>query len=250
MINKISADYIYEKKNVFGKKKNFDYAADRLDKMLEITKNLEQPPRRILDIGCGDGYLCHVVNKNLPKAKVFGIDISEAAIVDGRKKYKNINLFTANAEIKLPFENSSFDLVISGENIPCIKDTDIYLSEIYRVLAKDGYLLVTSPNVVSWLNRILMLVGLGPFYYEPSFKKSIPVVKIGSFSMPDEKLPPTGLLRIFSPDLLAKLLKSYKFKIIKIYGSSYLNNKLVKFIDSVFSAFPSLATGTIILAQK
>lgn len=70
--------------------------------------------KTVLDIGCGTGALCYVLYKN--GLKVTGVDVAEKMVVKSREKLqgKNIKILKINPEEDLPFEDNSFDLVISS----------------------------------------------------------------------------------------------------------------------------------------
>ena len=66
---------------------------------------------RILDIGCGKGYLLLEIKKLLPQIKFFGIDISKYAIENSHIDVSS-NLSVGNAT-KLPWDDKEFDLAFS-----------------------------------------------------------------------------------------------------------------------------------------
>ena len=66
---------------------------------------------KILDVGCGKGFLLYDFLEFLPKAKVSSIDISQYAI-DNAKPEVASNLIVGNAT-SLPWADSYFDLVVS-----------------------------------------------------------------------------------------------------------------------------------------
>ena len=66
---------------------------------------------KILDIGCGKGFLLYEFKKILPNSIIKGLDISEYAIQNAKPEIKS-ELILGNAN-NLPFENNYFDLVIS-----------------------------------------------------------------------------------------------------------------------------------------
>ena len=65
---------------------------------------------KILDIGCGKGYLLFDFLKVMPEAKIFGMDISKYAIANSKEEIKS-NLIVGDAT-NLPYEDNFFDLVI------------------------------------------------------------------------------------------------------------------------------------------
>ena len=66
---------------------------------------------RILDVGCGKGFMLYDFAQLIPEIMVAGIDISEYAIVNAKEEVKPF-VKVGDAR-ELPFENNSFDLVIS-----------------------------------------------------------------------------------------------------------------------------------------
>ena len=107
------------------------------------TYELPETPK-ILDIGCGKGYLLHDLKKAIPKAEVYGIDISEYAVKHAKPEVKD-NIVIGNAN-KLPYENDSFDLVISITTLHNLHayDLDLALREIERVGKNNKYICVES----------------------------------------------------------------------------------------------------------
>lgn len=89
---------------------------------------------KILDVGCGKAFLLYELQKLLPKAEVTGFDISEHGIADAKEEIKD-RLFVHRAEEPYPFDDNSFDLVISINtlhNLP-ISKLKLALQEIERV---------------------------------------------------------------------------------------------------------------------
>lgn len=244
------SNQMYEKKGVYGDEEKFiNGTSDRLDKMTKIVSSLKQTPKNILDVGCGTGYFTHSLKRMYPSAKVHGVDISDTALSIGKKKYKDIIFVKADTEVKLPFKDNTFDLVISGEHIEHVRDIDKNLLEINRVMRTRGTLIITTPNLVSAFNRLLVLVGKWPFYFEASLLKTIPMFKFVKFTLPNMDLLPSGHLRLFTPEMLVRLLTIYNFK--KVYeGLSYLSKPVVRQFDRLFSLNTNLASGLLLIFIK
>ena len=98
---------------------------------------------KVLEIGCGIGTITHELTK--AGFDIIGTDISKTAIEHGRKKYPGVRLEVHPGEI-LPFENNSFDMVISFDVLEHIKEVDRHLVEVVRVLRPGGFYLLQTPN--------------------------------------------------------------------------------------------------------
>jgi SAM-dependent methyltransferase len=99
---------------------------------------------KILDIGCGKGFLLYDFTKVVPGVEVFGIDISSYAIANSKAEISD-RLQVGNA-ISLPFPDQYFDFVYSIttlHNLHCY-DLDKSLREMQRVSRKNSYLCVES----------------------------------------------------------------------------------------------------------
>ena len=99
---------------------------------------------RILDIGCGKGFMLYDFLRLIPDAEIHGIDISEYAINNSKKEVRD-NLVLGNAT-KLPWPDNYFDLVVSITTLHNLKAYDLEqaLKEMERVGKKNKYLCVES----------------------------------------------------------------------------------------------------------
>ena len=114
-----------------------------LAKKLIVDYNLNSNSK-ILDIGCGKGYLMYEISKLLKNKNVFGCDISKYAIKNSKKEIKK-NIFYHDARKKFKFKDHEFDLVFSNTTLHNFKLPEIYnsLKEIERI-GKSKYLCVEA----------------------------------------------------------------------------------------------------------
>ncbi len=103
---------------------------------------------RVLDVACGEGYGTDMLARAGAEA-VVGVDVDGATIERAAKRYSGD--FRRADITALPFEDASFDLVVSFETIEHVVDADAALSELERVLAPDGLLLISTPNTHEYL---------------------------------------------------------------------------------------------------
>lgn len=107
---------------------------------LDYAKN-----KTILDIASGEGYGSFLLS-SVAKT-VYGVDISEDAVKHATAKYKNKNLkYLAGDSVKLPFDDSMFDLIVSFETIEHLNDHEAMMAEIKRTLKPNGKLIISSPD--------------------------------------------------------------------------------------------------------
>lgn len=100
--------------------------------------------QKVLDVGCGKGFLLHDLMQTVPGLQVFGLDISQYAI-DHAKEEVSPFLKQGNAA-DLPFADQEFDLVISVTTLHNLYCYELFsaLKEIERVGKKDKYIVVES----------------------------------------------------------------------------------------------------------
>ncbi len=105
---------------------------------------------RILNTACGDGYGSDLLVKT-ENAVIWGMDISEKAIRSAKLKYgaerKNLK-YLVGSVYEIPFEEGYFDTVVTIETIEHLVDHERFLSEIKRVLRRDGILVISSPDKI------------------------------------------------------------------------------------------------------
>ena len=100
--------------------------------------------QRILDVGCGKGFLLHEMKLLIPGLEIKGIDVSEYALTSAQEGIRPfLDLGTAS---QLPCPDAYFDLVISLTTLHnlFIYDLEQALNEISRVSKKDSYIVVES----------------------------------------------------------------------------------------------------------
>lgn len=103
-----------------------------------------KPGSKVLDVGCGKGYLLYEMQLLEPQLEIYGVDVSEYGLSNMHPDMKG-DFRLAKAQERLPFEDKEFDLVISlgtFHNLH-IYELEVAVSEVERV-GKAGYIMVES----------------------------------------------------------------------------------------------------------
>lgn len=164
---------------------------DRVRMMREhIGRCIREAPRRprVLDVGCADGGICAPF---AGQAELFGLDVNdhfvEAALANGMRA-QSVD-FESD---RFPHEDGSIDLVVCGETIEHVVNTDWFMSEINRVLAPDGRAVFSIPNINQLISVPMMLLLDRPPRYSARFRA--PHVRDFTFRTMKECFESFGLL--------------------------------------------------------
>ncbi|MEX2231745.1 MAG: class I SAM-dependent methyltransferase [Cyclobacteriaceae bacterium] len=114
-------------------------------KLIRYLREKKAP--KILEVGCGNGWLCHHL-ASIPGSEVVGMDVNETELLQGARVFMETkNLFFTYTDIGiaiLPF--SHFDFIILSASIQYFRDIGILLSKLLGFLARDGEIhIVDSP---------------------------------------------------------------------------------------------------------
>jgi SAM-dependent methyltransferase len=124
----------------------YDYMPGRWKPVAEaLIKTYDLGPgSRVLDVGCGKGYLLHEMLLLEPDLQVTGFDISAHGVSCATDLVRP-HLFLHQAQSPYPFANQEFDLVISLGTLHNLKlpDLALALGEIERT-GKQGYVMLES----------------------------------------------------------------------------------------------------------
>jgi malonyl-CoA O-methyltransferase len=119
--------------------------------------------KKLLDVGCGDGADLVYFAKN--KAIIYGLDPS-AAFIAKAKKANPTGIFVEAKGESIPFEDNTFDIVISKWALQTSPNVKQIFIEVARVLKSQGILLFLSKH--PWVQQIEKMrdYGTNADYYE------------------------------------------------------------------------------------
>jgi 2-polyprenyl-3-methyl-5-hydroxy-6-metoxy-1,4-benzoquinol methylase len=102
------------------------------------------PVSRSLDIGCGSGGFSALLSEKVEK---WGLDFERHPdLLD------NFNFHACDISQSWPVPQNYFDVILAGEVIEHVLDTDLFLHRCFEALWQGGYLLLTTPNLSSLAN--------------------------------------------------------------------------------------------------
>jgi SAM-dependent methyltransferase len=168
-------------------------------------------PRRLLDVGCGSGYLAKLVKAGVPDVQMDGTDISDVALERARAHFKRVWRTNLDQD-PLPAETAVYDTAVCVEVLEHLYDPAHALAEIHRCLSVGGRLVATVPNIAYWRFRLDLLRGRVP----------------GPSADPRH-------LHSYDVDLFGKLLDDNGFSVVKILGHRVRFPFLADLRPSVFS---------------
>lgn len=126
-----------------------------------------KPGDKVLDVGCGKGFLLYEFTQSIPDVAITGIDISAYAIEHAKEEVRPF--LQIGDAVDLPFEDNSFDMVVSLNtlhNLYCY-DLEKALMEIERVGKSNKYIVVESYRNEQEKVNMMCWVLTGECFFSP-----------------------------------------------------------------------------------
>lgn len=208
----------------------------RLARIIEIVAHLG--PKSLLDVGCGRGFLLdRFADAGL--TGLTGVDVYDDV------ESERWNYARGDVTAALPFDDASFECVVAGEIIEHVPDPDGFLREIRRVLKPGGTLVISTPNMVSWANRILVPLGVQPLGTETSSE-----VALGrKHRVLGQGNQVQGHLKVFTHRALKEILERYGYTVTRREGvPTFFPPPLDRFDKAVSRRLVPIASGLLFVA--
>ncbi|MEU6380345.1 class I SAM-dependent methyltransferase [Streptomyces sp. NPDC046909] len=198
------------------------------------------PGQTVLDIGCGDGTAAAVAAPLLPGHRLVGVDWSQDALRRARTRLP----YAVRGELTgggLPFGAESVDAVLFSEVIEHLVDPDSAMDEIRRVLRPGGHLMLSTPNLAAWYNRVLLLAGVQPVFSEVSLR--------AVHGRPGREV--VGHLRLYTARALREFVTASGFTVVEVRGAPFHGvPRSLRPLDRLACRRPSLASILLLHARK
>ena len=203
--------------------------------------------KRIVDLGLSRGLFLERFRR-YRDVELAGIEIDADEAARARERGLEpaahfVNAFDGNRMVaRLPFEDDSADVVLAGEIIEHIVDTEGFLREIARVLRPGGALVLSTPNILWWKHRLALLAGRYPDALDYRLRYG------------DD----FGHVRIFAPAQLREILRAAGFEDVTIAGKrlgpittlTALPTRAAAVLDRLADRLPSLSDHLIAYARR
>ncbi len=221
----------------------FEWQSFRVEKICSILRTISNK-ETAGDLGCLSGMATELYSATGIKT-LHAFDISQGSL--SKVRTKGFEGFYWNADGgRCPMPDSTYDLLIAGEIIEHLVDTDHFAGEAHRILKSGGHLILSTPNLASWYNRLRLLRGLVPACYPGP-----------SSTIRKNLLVDNNHIRVNVLSEWIHFLQCHKFQIERIHGSSHFQGlkggwrtRLLKFIDRLACRHPPLSTDIILVARK
>jgi len=118
------------------------WALLRGDTILRLVDSLALERPRIVDLGCGTGWLSERLAE---RGQVTAIDLSDECIAEARGRAPHVTYIAGNL-FEAPLPDGHFDIVVSQDVLAHVVDQPGYVAVAARLLRPGGYLVITTTN--------------------------------------------------------------------------------------------------------
>ncbi len=199
----------------------------------EVTKYFKKSKAKILDVGCGSGYLIKELFKK--GYECYGMDYATKNINQLQKEFDKENLFIIVKEgnaTNILFPSESFDCIIFSELLEHLStdDYNLAMKEAYRCLENKGILIITTPNSEDLSKGIIFCPYCHKTFHRVLHKQS------------------------FNKEKLKQILKSHNFNIKKIREIYEVSQKFPKILIRIYILIKKIfkvdAQTLLVIAEK
>jgi len=231
-----------------------------LSSLFEVAGKLPLDLRtaRFLDVGCSKCDALLALQKmginNLTGINLFAYDLEwlsngahfEQYFGDSVGKIKYV-VCDVDKE-PLPFENSSFNVVLLFDIIEHLHDPEKILKESYRVLSPGGLIVISTPNAANLRNRVYAIFGRSTYYSLDKWLTESERINDGGFRRF------IGHVREYTMKEIEFTIRKYGFKdiLLRRYYASHIQRRSIPHLLYTFleSLYPRFAYHMLLIGRK
>lgn len=200
-------------KDYYKKSVHYGFGHTRLKRILSLIpdeKNLS-----VLDVGCANGRLGGEIKKK--GHSVWGVDISTDAIQKAQQVLDGVFEFDIQSTWPGNLLEDNFDVILMSELLEHVFNPVEVLKNATKHLKSGGYIIITTPNFMTWTNRLRFIFG--------------------DFNYKDQGMFDFGHIRWFTYSYLKKTLEDSSLEIVEEKHIIFPNklNFILKYWPSLFA---------------
>jgi ubiquinone/menaquinone biosynthesis C-methylase UbiE len=136
---------------------------------LEAARHVLPHAGRVLDVGCGTGQLLRRAATSFPESELVGVDPAAEMVHQAASSSASgvVGRFVQGSAESLPFDDASFDLVVSTMSFHHWRNQRAGLREVSRVLVPGGVLALADGLAVGWLRFAFRVAGKRGRFHTP-----------------------------------------------------------------------------------
>jgi SAM-dependent methyltransferase len=175
---------------------------------------------RLLDLGCDDGSRTVAFARAARAEAASGVEVVPERAEEARSR--GIDARVCDLDERLPFEDGTFDAVVSNQVIEHVVDTDHFVAESRRVLKPGGLLVASTENLASWHNVAALALGWQPFSLTNVTRTRAGLGNPLAIHRPERPGRRSWQhLRVFSYRGLRELVEAHGFRDVSVRGAGY-----------------------------
>lgn len=204
-------------------------------------------PSKILDAGCGEGYLANRLSREYT---IWGLDKDKQSVMKAQRNAR-VSRFRVGDVTDMPFEDDSFDAVIASEILEHLPDETKFINEIGRVIAKGAILITTTPCTEGILkvSKLCHESGLDRHYRDGYTFEELSNLLSEGFTIVDVKYTQQFFTRIIIELMKRGYSKCGEGLLFKIYKLFFPIVCLVIYLDEMLSLFMK-GSNIMVIAMK
>ncbi len=206
----------------------------------------------LLDVGCGAGV--HIKKYLSKGAKCWGMDISQSMIEMAKQNCHNVE-FKIGSMTKLPYKNSSFDIVTASLSVDYIENLIPVFKEISRVLKNGGKFYYSNESPIAsarerYEDKNFKIVGIGKFINKKTGKQ-VAVGRAWDERLAEWEMVPGMLMKTYNKTFRTQLknLREAGFELIDFIDCKPTPT-FKKYDPTAYDVFSKFPLFSIYVSQK